>query len=534
MPDKSIVSKIYELLRREKARDNPLVGEFSYSTKKTSEIVSGPYVRGNAMFSNISELIKSANSEVFLCFYKFQNDSVAGLKILDALADLKAKADREQRPIKVKIIINKKTGLSSLIQGDGRKSPIDTPYLLQLNSEHFEVQVGFHEHKAFNSSHSKLVLCDGKDAAILTGDPTFANSMDDKQNWVEVATVCKDAGLVSGFRSQFVSLWNNDTVRLGHSGKKEKLVHAHPERNDQQNDQKNDRKRSLLLSKTPSASPFIRHRSPYKSALLTLLDSSKSSVKIMVNNLNDKDILNALLRCAKRGVQVELLLGRYHGESAEKLPFAGGTNVDSINYLLSKATTSEVREKLSLRWACQPDGTLVQNMSENSIHAKVVIVDESHVLTGSSLMDKQSSRSGESDILFKSKKLARQYINEAFDPIFSIARDAHSHNIQKPLTRQEINANLRKASTKEELILVVKDYIYMREYEDNFTGFRQVYSFFSNQSKFDRKNKIEDAKTILHLLSDGTGEVSVIQTDGLLMEIYDKASSFIRSNPTLE
>lgn len=516
------INNIYNQIAMESQR-NPLIGGLSYSIKKASDIIRGPYVRGQAMFSAVSDLIRSANSEVLICFYKFQNDSDSGLAIIQAICDLKVKAEQEGRKIKVKIALNNKKGFSSYVSGNGRRSPIDLQRLLSLNSEHFDVQVANHKHYGFNSSHSKLVVCDGKSAAVMTGDPSFANGFNDAENWVDFATVCHDAALVSGCRRQFVNLWNTDNVHLKHRGKKEKLVNPKY----QSGDNPAQMKKALFFSKNPAASPFIKHRAPYKTALLSLLNDAHSSVKIMLNNINDREILNALLRCAARGVHVELLVGRYHGESAEKLPFAGGTNLDSVNYLLANSCAS-MRNHLDIRWACHPDGTLVQNVAANTVHGKAAIVDESHVLTGSSLMDKQSSRSGESDVLFKSKSLARQFMNEAFTPSFSIARTVNLLPENRPLTRSRIRQLLAVAATPESLTEVVRAYIYRREYEDDNLGFRSFLSLFIDQSKYGRKVKIDDAKLLLQSLDNPNVETSPLATDGLLGEIAAKVETVIR------
>jgi len=514
MPD-SLIDIVFEKLQREKKNGNPLVGHYDFSTAEPTKVIEAPYFRAEKMFPRVSDLIKNAKQEVLLCFFKFQYESDGAKEIIEALKCLKHKADTEHRRVTVKFIINQKTGIAKYVRGDGRSSPINVKDLSALSSEFFDVQIAYHEHRLFNSTHAKMVVCDGKEAVFLTGDPTFKNAMDEKgPSWVEVATVCRSPAIAEGARRQFISLWNSDHVRLVSSGQKVPfaLATAHAVSTSPA------MKTILFLGKTPSASPRVTFTSPYKIALLHLLEFANKSVKILVNNINDRQILNKILSCTARGVSVELVMGRYHCEDLEKVPYAGGTNIDSVNYLLRHATSSQ-QKLLKLHWACEKDGDLVQNMAGDSVHAKVVIVDERVVLTGSSLMDKQSSRSGESDILFESKALAKEYTNTVFTPVYKQARPVQLSSKQLPLTREDIRLLVREANSIEQMKDILNAYIYMREYENKFTGLRSMVSLFCKQTAYDRASKIETAKKIL---SEEGPVVLPIGREGLLGSIYAK------------
>ncbi len=515
----ALLDAIFTEIQDEKHRGNDLIGSCGFTTDPTDLAIQGPFVRGTEIFPKVANMIKSAESEVFLSLYKFQNDSYGGQEILAALEHLAIKATQKRQRISVKIMINHKRGPAALVSGDGRNSLIDMQRIQHLAGPLFDIQVTHHEHYFFNSNHSKALICDGQVAAVFTGDPTFKNSKDNNDNWVEAGTVCNNRNIAQGARNQFANTWNGtNVVALDKSNAKtniavqdEKVIIANPE---------GKSKTILFLGKTAISRPDTSNHSPNKIALLALLRNAKNNVCMMVNNLNDREILDALVACAQRGIKVSLVLGRYHGESAEALPGAGGTNITSVNYLLT--TVSHLgKDNLDLRWLADDKGYLVQNMAAGTVHAKMTIVDESFVLTGSSPMDQQALRSTESDMLFESRPLATKYYQYVFAPVFDKSRTAKLSNAENN-TRERILYLLKYAKKPSDFEFILKMYIAIRENEEKFTGFRSVAHFFSSQDTLSRDKKILDARNFLAEVRDAKAATLTVQrTDGLLAVIYN-------------
>ncbi len=487
----SLLNEILLELNREKSKGNTLIGSCGYSFDKPSFILDGPFVKAQQIFPKVKDLIEETEHELLIALYKFQADSDGAKQILAGLENLKKKAEKFRNKITVRILINKKVGLASLVRGDGRVSSLNLELPFLQSNKFFNIQIANHEHTLFDSSHSKMFISDNKEVVVLTGDPTFRNTMDERA-WVEVGTLCRSPGIATDARKNFTALWNKSNVKLiSKSQKKSDLTDV----DCSVASLKESDKTILFLGKNPNKNPLVKLASPYKISLLKLLNAAKKSVQIMVNNINDPDILSAIVACANKGIKVQLIVGRYHGESAESLPFAGGTNKNSIAQLIRKVLPGK-KKNLDLRWACNAKGRLVQNMCEETIHAKVAIIDGEYVITGSSLMDRQSLRSGESDFLFQSTELAKKYQSEAFYPTFNQGRSVDI----KPLSRKEVVEFLKNAKFLPQVLKVLGDYILMREYEDEFHGVGFFQRKINRFADFRRDKKISDAEFLLSFL----------------------------------
>jgi phosphatidylserine/phosphatidylglycerophosphate/cardiolipin synthase-like enzyme len=513
-------------IEEEKNAGNDLIGVCSYSSDLPDAAIASPRLRGSEIFPAVADMIEAAESEVLISLYKFQNDSDGAQEILSALEKLAAKASRTGKRISVKIMINQKKGPASLVSGDSRSSPIDLRRLQELASANFDIQVTQHEHHFFGSSHSKMIICDGRHAAVLTGDPTFRNARNNRENWVEIGTFCNNKAIAQGMQRQFANLWNgSNVVAFPQSPREKSLLRYRQAKKD-----KCPHKKIVFLGKNAINRPYTSYHSPYKIALLTLLKNARYNVRIMANNINDPDILKAILHCAARGVKVDIAVGRYHGEPTLALPGAGGTNVDSINYLLSTAKPHQLAN-LNVKWACDEQGFLVQAMAAGTVHGKLVIVDEIYVLTGSSPLDRQASRSAEGDMLFESTALANQYYQRAFSPIFNHARRAILPSVEKH--RDHVRALLKNANGLEDIQEILRLYITVRESEKNYKLARSITTIFKSQHAFSRSNKIQDARNFLNCIEENQiAQETLLRNDGLLGEIFRKYKNIIQSQST--
>ena len=189
----------------------------------------------------------------------------------------------------------------------------------------------------------------------------------------------------------------------------------------------------------------------------------------------------------------------------------------------------ENRENLNLKWACNKKGNLVQNMEQGTIHAKCVIVDNKYVITGSSLMDKQSQRSRETDILFESETRALEYQEKAFNPVFELGRPI---NIKCEVTRYEIQQTLKKVNNITELKSVISQYISLREYEDEYTGIRKI----KGSMAFSRAKKVSAAQTLLDCIDNNQNiqdkNVLASLKEGLLGKIFKEFNEKFSADTT--
>ena len=176
----------------------------------------------------------------------------------------------------------------------------------------------------------------------------------------------------------------------------------------------------LYLAKKASGNPFKRSSiSPYALAVKTAIENSTRRIDIMTPNLNENGVIQALADALARGVQINLLLGKHHNEKDENRFFLGGDNQKAVQHLFKAIHKRGDRhlDKLNIHWAALHH-QILKNQDPQTLHAKMVCVDDV-LLAGSSVLDKQSAyHSREGDICVQSQAIADDYRRQIFEPIF--------------------------------------------------------------------------------------------------------------------
>ncbi|MDR3476870.1 MAG: phospholipase D-like domain-containing protein [Gammaproteobacteria bacterium] len=501
----SILDEIFATLQREQQDGNDLIGNYYATDKPADKVIEGPFVRATEIFPRVKKLIEETEKELLICLYKFHNESSSAKEILSGIKNLKKKADKNYQKISVYILI--------------ACAPIDESEWAAFNSDYFKVQFALQKPVLFGSTHTKIIVRDAEESAILTGDPTLEKCLDEQKSWTDLGTICKDPLLCEEMRNHFNRLWEGAT---GTSLPALEMTKQTPEKT-------SGPATVLYLGKNPINRPYTGYHSPYKIALLALLKEAQNNIQIIINNLNDPDILNALLDCANRGIKVSLTLGRYYGETAECLPFAGCTNIESVQFLLKKIEPTQ-HENLSLHWATK-ENALMQNHEENTTYAKIVMVDNTHILTGSSLMDKQSLRSGESDILFESAEIAKKYKEKLFDHVFSRGHIAKKTDDPHTITRTKMISLIEEASSITDITHILSAFILMREEEKQFQTTQSRFSHVWKKTICLREEKIAVAKDLLAVVTGKNSQKTLGENpslkEGLLGDIYKRFLSII-------
>jgi hypothetical protein len=506
-----ILDEIIATLDHEKREGNDLIGICYFTTKPAEEVIEGPFVRAIDVFSRLKQLIEDTEKELLICLHQFQSESPGAKDILDGIHHLKSKADKEHKTISVYIIINHQTPSKYFSEDQPQKSVTDEMNLVALNSDYFKIQFAYHKSVLFGSTHARLVARDNLEVAILTGDPT--NSSTDGENaCIEVATLCKDSHLCEGIRNHFDKLWKDATDKTLSTVENTNLflqTHSAPAN-------------VVYLGKNPITRPYTNYHSPYKIALLVLLNQAKKNANVMISHLNDPDILNALLQCINRGVTVCLIVEPYRGQTAGSLPFAGQSNMESVQFLLKKISPTH-RGHLNLHHDFKED-QLTSSIRDETIYANIVIVDNSYVLTGSSFMDKQSLRSGESDVLFLSSKLAKEYQGKIFEPLFNKKHLANNINVSQMISREQIKSLTESASSIMDITHILNLFIMWREQEKETHKSYGQFSHLWKETCLTREEKILAAKELLAVvmgqIPQHTLENYHYHNEGLLKDIY--------------
>lgn len=372
------------------------------------------------------DLIKSAEKSINLSFFRVDESEELNA-IVDALNELNNQ--KHEPKIKIKIHINHRTGFAGWFFQ--QKNP-KTLLMSKLNDfNNLNIKIKTHDHWFFNCYHHKQIIIDGKTMMLRSGD-LVNNPRDPKKTRAEIATIIEDESLAQRARESFIQRWKKSYSQL-----KNKFI-------GEEKSADQTKATVIFLEKKPSFNPFLGFffDSPYKKAVLEGIKSAKNSINIMTPNINDPDILNALASAVKRGVTVNIVTGKYHNKNKENKPGMGGCNESTLRALYAKISIIHF-DRLHVRWA-QHGEQLLEEGADNCMHRKAIIFDDKTVITGSSVLDKQSTYfSSESDVVIESEEVAEQY-NDVFKKTFDAGKDRNEGLVEKVKSSLEqcINSKL--------------------------------------------------------------------------------------------
>lgn len=409
----SFVSGLFESFKKQSdARD--YIRQIGFASLDSISKIGFSY--GSKEFNPVLfSLIASATSEVLLQFYNYDDQSEAGLGITQALITLNNEAGKRTKPVKVMFFINHRVGLAAKLTTEYANPVLwlkrdEKGTYVEVKGEkrhlpYLNIESKLHAHHFFDSHHNKQVIIDRRIVMLFSGDVTHLT--DYESNPVlrpEVALQVENEMLAAGAAESYIARFNGVELR-------NKFPAASRIREDGID--------VVLIEKNPSTNFLKRfmHKSPYIMAVVAALNQAKESIRIMVSNLNDPDVVQAIKQAIARQVMVKIVLGKYHNQKEESYPMMGGANLAVIEDIYNSVDVKWI-DYLKVRWAVTRPGVLTLDKSPESLHAKVVVVDDEIVFMGSSPLDKQETYSGESDFVISSWELAADVVQRAFNPLY--------------------------------------------------------------------------------------------------------------------
>lgn len=551
MRGSEILREIQSELAIQQLSGNYLVGPHALSVGTDLFPERGPDFDAPCIFPALGKAIRDATQEVLLNFYTFDPESDGAKDLLEGLRALVGKAKVSSASISVKILVNQRSGFPRLALGG------DTDWQARLISEFqslgasVQIELRVYPHAYIAALHSKQAVIDGKKVVILTGDPKAANNYrSGPMIHHEIATELYSLDLARAAQAYFEELWtrgtpiypvsiatpagdavrsvtseerasasdmesvNGPSVGIPATFDEGKLLVTSiedgiPEKKSDLMVTALEEEGALYLSKPPcEAARFLDKQAPYLIAALALLKRAESSVMVMMSNLNNLEVITALVGCLKRGVLVQLVLGRYHCEFRESVPGAGGTNEWAVGEILRQVKeecTPEQLKQLDIRWACDEQGRLVlSGRQPGTIHCKDIIVDEKFVLTGSTLADRQSlERNAETDVLICSTRQAA-YHRQFFNQLFSRGREAGQPFSDRLELERSVSAIEERGSdaapTLGEVSALLKQYQRVREEGPSYETYSAALMGSKGRS---REAKVGFALSVLEKLQQG-------------------------------
>lgn len=383
-------------------------------------LVDEPKVKGENIFPCMKRLLLLARSEILLMGYRLDGGCDGEKDFIETLSELSRIAEQLGITIQAKILINRTTGLASMIEGT-----LNNAFRSGIKFKNINIQYVEHSHKAFGSYHTKMLVIDGVIAMMPSGELLQAsNYKDGKSRQVDVASIFY-GDFVNVLREEFRTAWNKDSckplsgtksaipARLEPAAAAPVLPAAIPAR-------------AVYIAKNENGNITNRsHMSPFAVALITAIREARHSINMLTPNLNTDAIIIALAEAHQRNIPIRLVMGKHMNDKTESMPLMGGTNRAGVQKLFDEIARrkGDPFKNINVRWATDDAGTLIiPHPHPNTVHARMVCIDGQLVIGGSSVCDNQSVfHSKEGDVIFASPQVADMYMRIVFMPIFSKA-----------------------------------------------------------------------------------------------------------------
>ncbi len=421
------IKEIYKHLDEQK---NPLYSHLAQVSLTKLEPTKDIHIRSK-------ELIELANKEVLIQMYKFVSNSDGGQLIKAALSTLQQKAKKNQSLIIVNVLINTRGTLAECFYRKNDNDGLDQ-LKQELNCESFQINITRHRADAFGSFHSKLIIIDGNQVMIKSGEPIYLN--DYNKHLLETAVI-SDFSLADEVRKEFVKAWNQDCETnlkmVDIESKKiieEKYFSNIP---------------GIFIGKRADGNPKVRlgPGGPFKIALIKAINIAKYSIKIITPNLNDPDIIDALAKACNRKVYVNIIMAKHHNDFFENKPGAGGKNKSKMAELVDKVSSKNYLY-LQIRWATNSKLEIV-DQEPYGVHGKYACIDDRLVLTGSTPLDLQGTyHSKEADVIFEDKDKALECNQVFFYDKFDSGKDYFADIYEEIVSKLKELVNEKESLTQ--------------------------------------------------------------------------------------
>ncbi|KAG9024764.1 hypothetical protein FRB95_011127 [Tulasnella sp. JGI-2019a] len=150
---------------------------------------------------------------------------------------------------------------------------------------------------------------------------------------------------------------------------------------------------------------------PQDVAWLTAMRYAQKDVFIQTPDLNTKPIIEAVIECVRRDIEVTLYICVGYNDAGEALPYQGGTNEEVIKKMYAEVQ-DEYKSNLRVHWYTSKDWNVPINASHKlrNCHVKIMLVDSHIAIQGNGNQDTQSwFHSMEINILIDSELIVRSW-----------------------------------------------------------------------------------------------------------------------------
>lgn len=349
---------------------------------------------------------------------------------LQEVADRKRKQN-SLKPLRVYLLIDERGSVANIgFNGKlGKKWPC-TPESLGIYSAPGLVDVypaTFH-HNSFGGNHAKTVIVDNK-IMVITG----ANYQSSNFGHVPAhdASLLFQGPVAQSARFDFVEMWNSEKRREDQECPnlvQETIFH-------ERSNNPNPRMVPVLFvsRKTQRLPTNDSYDNPLAQTYLTAIEYAQNVIKISTPNLNDPQIIDALVDFInQRGGTVEILLGKGFNDSREAMPGMGGTNQAAVDTLFRRVDSDKL-SKLHVKWfSLDGEKPVLANVAGAS-HLKFMAIDGQVVIFGNANLDIISLATlHECNCVIDDAKTTASLTDAVFKPVYEMSVEAKpSENFQE-------------------------------------------------------------------------------------------------------
>ncbi|KAG8888426.1 hypothetical protein FRB98_007638 [Tulasnella sp. 332] len=150
---------------------------------------------------------------------------------------------------------------------------------------------------------------------------------------------------------------------------------------------------------------------PQDVAWLTAMRYAQKDVFIQTPDLNTKPIIEAVIDCVKRDIEVTLYITVGYNDAGEALPYQGGTNEEVVKKMFAEVP-EENKSNLRVHWYTSKDWNVPINASHKlrNCHVKIMLVDSHIAIQGNGNQDTQSwFHSMEINVLIDSELIVKSW-----------------------------------------------------------------------------------------------------------------------------
>ncbi|MDF1760366.1 MAG: hypothetical protein P1U40_07500 [Coxiellaceae bacterium] len=383
------------------------------------------------------DLIHNARSFLSVSTYKFEADSEEGAEVLAAIKDRIKQATESGQAFTLKIITNQRGGPSRLLKPRDKHQQLIYREIAKLKEQYaatsnIHIDIKPHDALLRDTFHQKVWLADnasGEACALLgSGDIWHASNVEHRRR--EMCTLLRGF-LAKELLHVFNTLWQagmpaaKQVKSFDYDEAVQQLSTTTPMA--EQHDATGITTRGIVISKQESAT-LPDTMAPALVALKQGIEQTRAGEKIsmVVSNINNQCIIDAIIAAVKRGVQFRFYADKYENHRQESR-YGGGTNIASIDHIVSSLNPL-YWPQLEIRWATRDDNysALVPREEKNrygGVHTKSTSFSWGMTLSGSSAYDEQANCSRELDIVMYGKSVAKKMKDSVFKPHFKNARD---------------------------------------------------------------------------------------------------------------